>query len=120
MHSVSTTNTWTLCIHFRFISKIVIKSGQVFDNLQRAVHFNQQKRGVERMPSIAKKRLLRKKCKKHSLSSFQKTKSTQTRGSVIADRSEQVKKTNFELELIKIADYFLDGYGIYSSTLVSF
>ena len=37
---------------YRFIGKIVIKSGQVFDNFQRAVHFNQQKR-VERMPSIA-------------------------------------------------------------------
>ena len=50
---------------------IVIKSGQLFDNLQRAVHFNQQNRGVERMPSIAKKKLLRKKYKKHLLSSFQ-------------------------------------------------
>ena len=48
---------------YRFIGKIVIKSGQVFDNLQRAVHFNQQNRGVQRMPSIAKKRLLRKKYK---------------------------------------------------------
>ena len=71
---------------YRFIGKIVIKSGQVFDNLQRAVHFKQQNRGVQRMPSIGKKRLLRKKYKKHLLSSFQKTKSTQTSGSVFADR----------------------------------
>ena len=47
----------------RFNGKIVIKSGQLFDNLQRAVRFNQQNRGVERMPSIAKKRLLRKSSK---------------------------------------------------------
>ena len=109
-----------LYTHFKycFIGKIVIKSGQVFDNLQRAVHFNQQNRGVERMPSIAKKRLLRKKYKKHLLSSFQKTKSTQTKGSVFADRIEQVKKTNFELELIKIVDCFLDGHGSYTSSLV--
>ena len=46
---------------YRFIGKNVIKSGQVFDNLQSAVHFNQQNRGVQRVPSIAKKRLLRKK-----------------------------------------------------------
>ena len=46
---------------YRFSGKIVVKSGQVFDNLQRAVHFNQQNRGVERLLSIAKKRLLRKK-----------------------------------------------------------
>ena len=72
------------------------------------------------MPSIANKTLLRKKYKKHLFSSFQKAKSTQTSGSVFADRSEQVKKTIFELELIKIVDCFLDGHGNYTSNLVSF
>ena len=62
----------------RFSGKIVLKSGQFFDNLQRAVHFNQQTRGEDRMPSIAKNRLLSIKYKKHLLSSFQKTKSTRT------------------------------------------
>ena len=96
---------------YRFNGKIVIKSGQLFDYLQRVVHFNQQNRGVERMPSIAKKRLLRKKYKKHLFSSFQKTKATPTSGSVFADRVEQVKKIKSELELIKIVDCFLDGHG---------
>ena len=50
---------------YRFNGKIIIKGGQLFDYLQRAVHFNQQNRGVERMPSIAEKRILRKKYKKH-------------------------------------------------------
>ena len=104
----------------RFNGKIVVKTGQLFDNLQRAVHFNQQNRGVEKMPSIAKKRLLRKNYKKHLFSSFQKTKSTQTSGSLFADRIEQVKKTKFELELIKLVDCFLDGHGNYTSNLVSF
>ena len=63
------------------------------------------------MLSIAKKRLLRKKYKKPLLSSFQRTKLTQTSGSVFADRIEQVKQTKFELELIKIVDCFLDGHG---------
>ena len=72
------------------------------------------------MPSIAKKRLMRKKYKKHFLSSFRKTKSTQTSGSMFADRIEQVKKTKFELELMKIVDCFLDGHGNYTSNLVSF
>ena len=85
-----------------------------------AVHFNQQNRGVDRMPSIAKKRLLRKKYKKHFLSSFQKTESTQTSGAVFADRIEQVKMTQFELELIKSVDCFLDGHGTSTSILVSF
>ena len=54
------------------------------------------------------------------MSSFRKTKSTQTSGSVSADRIEQVKKTKFEFELIKIVDCFPDGHGKYTSSLVSF
>ena len=46
---------------YRFSGKIVVKSGQFFDNLQRSVHFNPQNRGVDRMPSITKKRLLIKR-----------------------------------------------------------
>ena len=124
MHSVATTSTWTVQIHLLFryhlSGKIFVKSGQLFDNLQRAVLFNQQNRGVDRIPSIAKKRLLRKKYKKQLLSSFQKTKSTQTSGSNFADRIEQVKNTKFEIELIKIVVCFLDGHGTYTSNLVSF
>ena len=105
---------------YRFSRKVSAKSGQEFDNVQRAVDFNQRNKGVDRMPSIAKKRLLRKKYKKHLFSSFQKTKSTQTSGSVFVERIEKVKKTKFELELIKTVDCFLDGHGIFDSNLVSF
>ena len=105
---------------YRFSEKIVVKSGQLFDKLQRTVQFNQQNRELNRMPSIAKKKLLWKEYKKHLLSSFQKTKSTQTIGSVFADRIEQVKKTNFKLELIKIVDCFLDGHGTCTRNLVPF
>ena len=73
---------------YRFSGKIVVRSGQLFDNLQRAVHFNQQNRGVDRMPSIAKNKLLRKKSRTYLLRSFQNTRSTQTIGSVFADRIE--------------------------------
>ena len=105
---------------YRSSGKIVVKSVQLFDNLQSAVHFNQQNRELDRMPSIAKKRLLRKKYKKYLLSSFQKTKSTQTSGSVFADRIEPSKTTKFELELKEIVDCFLNGDGNYTSNLVSF
>ena len=70
------------------------------------------------MPSIARKRLLRKKYKKHLLNTFQKTKSTQTIGSVFADGNEQVENTKTELELIKIVDCFLDSQGNFTSNLV--
>ena len=92
----------------------------MFDNLQRAADFNHRNKGVDRMPSIRKKRLLRKKYKKHLFSSFQKTKTTQTIGTVCAERIEKVKKTKFEFELIKIVDCFLDGHGNFDSNLVSF
>ena len=72
------------------------------------------------MPSIATKRLLREKYRKHLLSSFQDVKSTQTSGSVFADRIEQAKKTKYELEPIKIVDCFLDGHVNYTINLVSF
>ena len=94
-------------IKYRFSGKVFAKSGQVFDNVQPAVDFNQRNKGVDRMQSIAKKRLLRTKYKKHLFSSFQKAKTTQTSGSVFAERIEKVKWTKFELELIKIVDCFL-------------
>ena len=59
---------------YRFSGKVIEKIGQVFDNVQRAVDFNQRNKGVDRMTSIAKKRLLRKKYNKHFFSSFQKQK----------------------------------------------
>ena len=105
---------------YRFSGKVFAKSGQIFDNVQRAVDFNQRNKRVDRMPSIAKKILLRKKYKKHLFSCFQKINSTQTGGSVFAERIEKVKKIKLELDLIKIVDCFLDGDGNYDSNLVSF
>ena len=105
---------------YRFKGKVFAKSGQVFDNVQRAVDFDQRSKGADRMPIIAKKRFLRKKYKKRLFSSFQKTKTTQTSGSVFAERIEKVQNTKFELELIKIVECFLDGLGNFDSILVSF
>ena len=58
------------------------------------------------MPSIAKKALAEKN-KKLLFSSHQKTKTTQTSGSVFAERIEKVEKTKYELDLIKKVDFFL-------------
>ena len=105
---------------YRFSGKVIAKSGQVFDNVQQAVDFNHRNKGLDRMPSIAKNRLLRKKVKKRLFSLFQQTKRTQTSGSMFAKRIEKVKNTKIELELRKIVDCFLDGHGNYDSYLVSF
>ena len=88
--------------------------------MQRAIAFNQRNRGVDKIPSVAKKRLLRKKFKQHFMSALQKNKSTQTSSSVFAERIEKAKKTKFEMQLIKIVDCFLDCHGSYDSNLVSF
>ena len=105
---------------YRFSGKIFANSGNVFDNVQRAISFNQRNRGVDKMPSIAKKRLLRKKFEQHSMSALQNNKSTQTSGSVFAERIEKAKNTKFEMELKKIVDGFLDCHGSYDSNLVTF
>ena len=70
------------------------------------------------MPSIAKKIILMKKFKNHFFSSFQKAKTTKTIGSVFAERIEKVKKTKFELELIKFVKCVLDGHGNCDTNLV--
>ena len=110
---------YTLFIN-RFSRKVIGKIGRVFDNVQRAVDFNQRNKGVDRLPSIAKKRLLRKKFKKHLFSSFQKTNTTQTNESMFTERIKKVENTKLELELIKTVECFLDGHGNYDSNLVYF
>ena len=92
----------------------------MFDNVQRAVAFHQRNKGVIKMPSLAKRRLLRRKFKQHFMSALQKNNSTQTGGSTIAERNEKAKKIQFELEQIKYVDCSLDEYGNYDSILLSF
>ena len=83
----------------------------MFDNVQRAVDFNHRNKGVDRMPSLAKKRLLRKKKQKNFCSApFKRQKQ---RRPVVQCLQKELKKleTQFKFELIKIVDCFLDGHG---------
>ena len=105
---------------YSFNRKILANSGNVFDNVQRAISVNQTNRRVDKMPNIAMKRLLRKKFKQHFKSALQKSKSTQTSESVFAERIKKAKKTKVELKLRKFVDCFLDGNGNYDSNLVCF
>ena len=104
----------------RFSAKVIAKSGQVFDNVQRAVDFNHRNKRVDRMPSIAKKETLEEKVQKTFVQLLSKNKNNATSGSVFAERIEKVKNTKFEFELIKIVDCFLDGHGNFDSNLISF
>ena len=97
---------------FRFCEKVFARKRQVFDYVQRVVYFNQRTKEVDRLPKIAKKRLLMRNYRKHSLNFFEETKSTPNSESFFAAKIEQVKKTQYKLELMEIVDYILDGYGI--------
>ena len=105
---------------YRFSGKVIAKSGQVFDNVQRAVEFNHTNKVVDRMPSIAQKRLFRKKVRKAFIQLLSKDKNNGGQWFSVCKRNRKSQKTNFELELLKIVDYFLDGHGSYDSKLVSF
>ena len=105
---------------YRFNGKSTAMSGNVLDKVQKAIFFNQRIRGVDKMPIIAKKWLLRKKFEQHFISALRKNKSTQTTGSVFTERIDKAKKTKFEAALKKTKDCFLDGHGNNDSILVSF
>ena len=62
----------------------------MFDNVQRAVDFNHRNKGVDRMPSFAKKSLLRKEYKKNICSApFERQKQ---RKSVVQCLQKEFKK----------------------------
>ena len=63
---------YTFCNH-RFSRKIVAKTGQMFDNEERAVYFNQRTKGVDRIPSIVKE-VLEEKVPKAFTELFRKNK----------------------------------------------
>ena len=87
---------------YRFSGKVIAKSGQVFDNVQRAVDFNHRNKGVDRMAIIAKRHSWGKSTKNICSAPFKRQKQRQTSGSVFAERIEKIKKTKIEFELIKI------------------
>ena len=104
---------------YRFNGKTIAKSGNVFENVQRAISFNQKKEEWTKCRELQKK-ALEKKIKQRFMGALQKNNSTQTSGSVFAERIEKGKKTIFEWELIAFVDCFLDGHGYYDTKLVSF
>ena len=84
--------------------------GEVFNQLNCAVEHNLKCRTPEKLPSVAKKRLLQKKFKRHYLSSAQKLASTQTLGSVFLERIQKIQDSKYETDFLKIFDCFIDGY----------
>ena len=88
------------------------EAGLVFTQLKRAVQHNSENKFVEKLPSVSKKRLSRKKFKRHLLRAEQRNAGTQTLRSSFFDRIQSLKNSKYESELIKIVDCLLDGHGI--------
>ena len=84
---------------YRLSEKNILKRRKLFDNVQRAVDFNHRNKGEDRMPSIAKKRLLRKKCTKSIYSA--PSKRQKQRRQVVQCLQKELKKSK-RLKLIWI------------------
>ena len=110
---------YTLYKH-RFYFNIFSSRSEVFNQLNRAVEHNLKCRIPEKLPSVAKKRLLQKKLKRHYLSSAQKIASTQTLGSAFLERIRKVQNSKYETDLLKIVDCFIDGFGTVNSERINF
>ena len=108
---------YTLYKH-QFFGNILEESGLVFTQLDRAVKHNYENKYVEKLPSVPKKRLSRKKFKRHLLRAEQRNVSTQTVGSSFLDRIQYLKNSKYEGELIKIVDCLLDGHGSIDNSLL--
>ena len=105
---------------YRFYSNIISSRGEVFSQLNRAVKHNLKCRIPEKLPSVARKRLLRKKFLRHNLSSAQKLASTQTLGSAFLEKIRKAQNSKHETDLLKIADCFVDGYGTVNCERINF
>ena len=105
---------------YRFYLNFISSRGEVVNQLNRAVEHNLKCRIPEKLPSVAKKRQLRKKFKRDYLSSAQKLASTQTLGSAFLERNRKVQNSKYETDLLKIVDCFIDGYGTVNSERINF
>ena len=96
------------------------EAGLVFTQLKRAVQHNLENKFVEKLPSVSKKRLSRKKFQRHLLRSEQKNVSTQTLRLSFFDRIQSLKNSKYESELIKTVDCLLDGHGKIDNPMLYF
>ena len=104
----------------QFFGHTMDEAGLIFTQLRRAVQHNLEHKFVEKLPSVSKKRLSRKKFKRHLLRAVQRNASTQTLRSSFFDRIQLLKNSKYESELIKIVDCLLDGHRIIDNPMLYF
>ena len=99
MHFVSSINTWTVFMLYsstESAEKFLQIVEMCLTMCKEQSPFTKETGGVDKMPSTAKKRFLRKKFKQQFISALEKNKSTQTIGSVFAERIEKPKRLNLK------------------------
>ena len=79
---------------YRFTGKVIAKSGQVFDNVQRAVDFNHRNKCVDRMPIITKKDSQVKSSKSIFSAPFRKQKQRRPVAQCLQKESKKLKRLN--------------------------
>ena len=104
----------------KFFGHTMEEAGLVFTQLKRAVQHNSENKFVEKIPSVSKKRLSRKKFKRHLLGAEQRNASTQTLRLSFFDRIQSLKNSYCESEKIKIVDCLLNGHGIIDNPMLYF
>ena len=78
---------------YRFYSKVISSTGEVVYQFDRDILHNLKLKRAEKMPSVAKKRLLRKKFKYHYLYSNQKLAFKQTIDLAFLERVREVQNS---------------------------
>ena len=79
----------------QFFGYTIDEGGLVFTQLKRAVQHNLENKFVEKLPSVSKKRLSRKKFRRHLLRAEQRNASTQTLRSSFFDRNQSLKNSKY-------------------------
>ena len=101
-----------------FMNKLILTKGNAIDKLKKAVNYGEKHPSVLYQPSVAKKRLLRKKF--HRLGCRKKNVHTQTHKKSFDQRIYQILSGKYAFDFMQILDCLVDGYGFVNTKLVNF
>ena len=102
-----------------FSGSLLVKNGENFESVEKAVSFNKLSKAMDKMASIGKKTFTQKIERVFAVFDS-KIVWSWNEWINFFEASWTSQKANFELKLMKIIDCFLDGYASYMSILVSF
>ena len=123
IHFASPISTGTVCIHFSSIDpvgKLLQRVDKCLITCNEELTLLTQTREWTECWALQGRDFCEKSSKSICSTPFIRQKTTQTSGSVFAERIEKIKETKFELYVFKSVDCSLDGHGNYDSNLLVF